>query len=325
MATTTAKVPTTVQKPAFQRKTTDEELARLYTVLEESTAKLTEALNTDNLKEQAEAVANNDKALKEYNNYAIRVAYEGFLLTPIPMKTALKAGYITLKNVSVREDLGMKTASVGDVERQIDFSSFNTYCHAFGSKVLLAASQMGYVIFIEKGITDGKDPANLTKVYQNSKGRTVIKQLTAVPSMNEKKRTLQDLIDEIYFEDCGTGKNRFMVTKEWISWFQDYISKTGYTKGSLYRQSRSPKEILQTACAIYHAFFNKYGIDEVGDRDNVLKGETNSELLEKEVADMTSAAAPAKAEAESAKAQASKPQKKSVVKATAVAKKATVA
>jgi len=323
MSTTTAKVPTEVQKPAFQRKTTDEELARLFTVLEDSTAKLTEALNTDNLKAQAEAAANNDKALKEYNNYAIRVAYEGFLLTPVPMKTALKAGYIALKNVTVRDDLGMKTASVGNVERQIDFSSFNTYCHALGAKVLLAASQMGYVVFMEKSLSDGKDAAALTKVYQSSKGRTVTKVLEAAPSMNEKKRTLQDLIDEIYFEDCGTGKNRFMVTKEWISWFEDHISITGYKKGSLYRQSRTPKDIIQTACALYHAYYNKYGIDAVGDKEHVLRGETNKELLERETVEETPAATVEVSEAPAAEPQVSQPKKKRAVKAAVTEKVAT--
>jgi len=296
MATTTAKVPTTVQKPAFQRKTTDEELARLFTVLETSTTKLSEALNTDNLKAQAEAAANNDKALKEYNNYAIRVAYEKFLLKPIPMKAALKAGYIALKTVNVKEALGVKEASVGDIKRQIDFSSFNTYCHALGAKANINASQMGYVVFIEKGITDGKKPEDLTKIYRASKGRVITKELTAAPSMNELKRTLQDLIDEVYFEDCGTGKNRFMVTKEWISWFKDYISTTGYTEGSLFRKSRAPKEILQGACAMYHAYFNKYGIDSVGDREHVLRGATNQALNDAEVSAEVSAA-PAEASA----------------------------
>lgn len=278
----TAAVPEKVQKPVFQKTTTTEELDRKLTKLENSVAKLTEAFNTENLNAQREAVAENEEALKDYNAYATRVAYEEFLSTDIPMKSALKAGYITLKKVVCEEDLGVKNYKTDTVKKQIDFVSFNSYCRTMSAKVSPFASQMGYIVFLSKGIGDGKNAADLTKVYQSARGRVITEVLKSAPSMNKKKEALQNLIDAIYFEDCGTGKNRFMVTKEWVNWFQDHICKTGYTEGSLYRQSKTPKEVLQTACALYHAFFNKYGIDSVGDRDHVLKGSTNESLNGKE-------------------------------------------
>lgn len=272
MTTTTVKVPTEVQAITYPCTRTAEELKRLLDALKGATAKLTEAMAGEDLDAQRKAVDESTKALESYNEYATQYQYEQFLKTENPMKTALIQGYITLKRINSEDNLGVKTFSAGDVDRQVDFISFNTRCRLLGAKTVQYASQMGYIILVDKGVGDGADIAAITKAYQSARGRVVLDVLEAAPSMKKKKEALQNLLDAIYFEDCGTGKNKFMVTKEWVNWFQDAISRAGYTKGTLFRQSRAPKDILQTACALYHAYFNKYGIRVAADRENFVAG-----------------------------------------------------
>lgn len=273
MATTTVTVPAEVKKGlAYNRQSNTAELETREKTLNEAIESLNEVANGDDLKEQRTAHDKVDNALKSYNEYKTLVEYENFMETSDPMKTALIAGYITLKKVSSEDNLGITSYKAEDTDAQIDFIAFNGFTHSMDKRVQLRASQLGYMVLLAKGVADGNSAAAITTAYQKAKGRPISKVYKSAPSKNDLKESLQELLDSIYFEDNGKGLNKFMVTTEWLNWFSDAINRTGYGKGYLSRTGKNPKQIVQTAAALYNAYFNKYGIRTVADGTNFVLG-----------------------------------------------------
>lgn len=273
-ATTTVSVPAEVKEGlTFTRKSDKAELPGMLAKLEAAIGKLNGVVNGDDVSVIRSAQDEANTALEEYNKHKTLCDYEDLLEIPDPMKAALIKGYITLKKVTTENTLGVVTYSVDDVEAQIDFIAFNSIGgRLMGAKTQPLASQLGYMVLVSKGVKDGNSAAQITAAYQKSKGKVITKVFSKAPSNNELKAALQELIDSIYFEDNGKGQNRFMVTSEWLHWFSDNINSTRYGKGSLSRSAKSVKAIIQSAAALYHAFFNRYGVSTVVDKENAVIG-----------------------------------------------------
>lgn len=278
-ATTTVSVPAEVKEGlTFTRKSDKSKLPEKLERLTAAITKLNTVVNGDDVGAIREAQDEATAALEEYNNLKTRSDYDDIVEGAIargenPMKPALVQGYITLKKVTSENTLGVVTYSVEDYEAQIDFIAFNSLGgRLMGAKTQPLASQLGYMVLVAKGVKDGNSAAQITAAYQKSKGKVITKVFSKAPSNNELKAALQELIDSIYFEDNGKGQNRFMVTTEWLHWFADNINSTRYGKGSLSRSAKSVKAIIQSAAALYHAFFNRYGVSTVVDKENAVLG-----------------------------------------------------
>jgi len=277
MTNNTNSVPNEIKKGiTFTPQGKKEELPKLLQALLDTVDTLNEVSSKDDIGARVEATEAVNKARDAYNREATLCAYDDFLVQEDPMKAALAAGYITVKKVVSNTDREMNTVtySVEDDVKQIDFIAFSSAGHSrlMGAKAKMKASQLGYMVLVQKGYKDGNSIAEITAAYQKSKGKTITKVFKKAPSANEMKAELQELLDEIYFSDNGKGENRFMVTSGWLHWFEDAINNTSYGKGFLTRRSKNPKDIIQTACALYHAYFNKYGVSTAADKENVVKG-----------------------------------------------------
>lgn len=272
-ATTTAKVPTEVGTKTYTRESDKSKLPTLLADVELAKTKLNGVVNGDDVKAIAQATEGLNKALEAYNAHKTLCDYEDMLEKADPMKVALQTGYITLKKAVAKTEraLNITTYEIEDTDSQIDFCAFSTRGgNLMHGSTATDASQMGYMTLVAKAAGDGSDVSAVTTAYQSARGKVVTEVYTEAPSTNKMKEALQKLINDIYFEDNGKGLNRFMVTTEWLHWFNDAISKTTYTKGNLGRSVKQPKLIIQTACALYHAFYNKYGITTVIDREHVV-------------------------------------------------------
>lgn len=272
ITTNTATVPTDTMKEAvkgYVRKSNPADVEIAFAKLNAAVEEQNKVFGSDNLSEQRTAVDKTEKALAEYNNTKTLVEYENFMEQPIPMKAALIKGFISLKKVISKTELGITKFSVEDTDAQVDFVAFNGFTQSMSAKTQLIASQMGYMVLLKEGMADGQSAAAITAAYQKAKGRVISKVYTGktAPSNNAMKEQLQELIDAIFFEDNGNGKNKFMVTNEWMHWFTSAINKATYGKGFLTRTGKNPKQIIQTAAALYNAFYNKYGISLTVDRE----------------------------------------------------------
>lgn len=278
-ATTTVTMPKEVKEGlTFIRKSDKSKLPELLAELNIAVEKLNGVANGDDVTAIREAQDGVNTALETYNKHKTLCDYEDFAETPNPMKAALVAGYITLKKVISVDMLGVTAYSVEDAEMQIDFIAFNGISgHLMGAKTQLIASQLGYMTLLAKGEKDGNSVAEITAAYQKAKNKPITKVFKKAPSKNELKAALQELIDSIYFEDNGSGKNKFMVTSEWLHWFTDNINRTYYGKGVISRSAKSVKQIIQSAAALYNAYFNKYGIRTAVDKDNFVTGSVAEE------------------------------------------------
>lgn len=272
----------------FVRTITPEMLKKSRDTLEEKVTALNEVCNGDDLVKRRDAQDAVDEALLIYNRDKTRSDYEDLLSKENPMKEALIEGYITLAKVDkeVDKDLNLVSYKVVDSVKQIDFIQLNaisTKLRLMGAKVKQKASQMAYMTLIHKGLGDScattaaekqRVAADITAAYLKGKDRTVTEVLKAEPSKNALKKALQSLIDEVYFEDNGSGKNTFMVTSGWLHWFEDFITKTNYGKGFLSRSAITPKAVIQAVAGLYHAAFNDYGIKVAIDKENAVALET---------------------------------------------------
>lgn len=271
--TTTATVPTAELREGlkFTRKSDKSKLPIKLAELTASVEALSAVINDDDMTAIRKAQEDVNTALETYNKLKTLADYEDFLETEDPMKAALITGYITLKKVSTVKVLGVSECILEDVDVQVDFIALNAIGgRLMGAKTQLLASQVGYMVLLAKAEKDGNSVAEVTKAYQKAKNRPITKVFSKAPSKNELKEALQELIDAIYFEDNGSGKNKFMVTSGWLHWFCDSVNRTSYGKGNLSRSAKSVKAIVQTAAGLYHAFYHHYGITEVIDRENVV-------------------------------------------------------
>lgn len=270
MTTTTVKTPTKTLKEGFryQRQSDPATLTDLNSKLDTAIEKLNGVINGDNTLEIHSAQENANAALENYNKTATLVAYEDFLETDDPMQSALKAGYITVKQLVTVDMLGMKVVSAEDKDTQIDFIALSGIGgRLMGMKTQLYAQQMGYMVLLAKADADGKSIDAVNAAFRT---KPLVKVFESAPSKNDLKNALQTLLDEMYFEDNGKGKNRFMVTSGVANWFIDSINRCSYGKGNLSRSAKSPKAIIQTAAALWHSFYNKYGVRTVVDKDNIV-------------------------------------------------------
>ena len=272
--TMTVSAPSEIKKGfSFTRKSDPSKLPELLSKLEEAVATLNTVVNDDDVSAIREANDAATSALEAYNQHKTLCDYEDLIETSDPMKSALAKGYILLKRVTTENSLGVVNYNIEDTEVQIDFPAFSNIAgKLMGAKTQLFASQLGYMVLIAKGVADGNSAAAITTAYQKAKNKPIMKVLTKAPSKNELKAALQDLLDSIYFEDNGSGKNKFMVTSEWLHWFTDAINRAYYGKGYLTRSAKSVKQIIQHACSLYHAYYNKYGVSTSVDKDNVVVG-----------------------------------------------------
>lgn len=190
----------------------------IETVLGELNAQIkagTDAIRANNLTAMSNAENEAKKLEKEYEAFVLASTYEKLLATEDPILAAItEFTYVTKKHRPVKTDGTITALELIDTTKRIDLLAFSKKVDGADtnwqydiqklnkSLALRAANELK----LEKTAVD-----TLKSTFQMHS--SIVKDKVAIPTSNAQLvKMIQSIIDQIIFDDDGTGKNKYKAT-----------------------------------------------------------------------------------------------------------------